>query len=173
MNCDCGALDCPNCNFHMNRRRYELPYEDPGQRRPWVPYHEYVARREAERLRVPGVFREDRARRAADVRAGVRFPRDARFQQERFRRIGAQQVLPMEERAERYREQVRARKDEWRAMHRRAKQIYAEEVEDPEGAFDEDFGHYGGRYEEFLGHQDADDVANLPVLDPKKVNFDE
>jgi len=173
MNCDCGALDCPYCNFHMNRRRYELPYQDPGQRRPWVPYHQWVAQREAERLRVPGVFREDRARRADDVRRGVRFPRDARFQQERFRRIGAQQVLPMEERAERYREQVRARKDEWRTMHRRAKEIHEEDVEDPDAAFDEEFGHYGGWYEDFRGPVEEDDVSNLPVLDPKEVKFED
>jgi len=169
----------------MNRRRYELPYEDPGQRRPWVPYHEYVARREAERLRVPGVFRNDRARRADDVRYGVRFPREARFQQERGRiirrRVQDRGPVTAEEAAEEYREQVRARKDKWRAMHRDARAIYAVGAHDPEGEFDVLHGDYGGRYEEFLGEEEEvehvkrvleeDDVAKLPVLDPKKVKI--
>jgi len=166
----------------MNRRRYELPYEDPGQRRPWVPYHEYIARREAERLRVPGVFRNDRARRADDVRYGVRFPREARFQQERMRRFGRNvEDLDAEQRAERYRGQVRDRKDKWRRMHRDAEAIYAVGAHDPEAEFDALHGDYGGRYEEFAPREEdpeeafkrvrEDDITSLPVIDPKKVKF--
>jgi len=170
----------------MNRRRYELPYEDPGQRRPWVPYHEYIARREAERLRVPGVFRNDRARRADDVRAGVRFPREARFQQERgrmLRRRMQEQDFDAEQRAEYYQRQVRDRKDKLRRMHRDADAIYAVGAHDPEAEFDALHGDWGGRYEEFVitGVEEEpeeafkrvreDDITSLPVIDPKKVKF--
>jgi len=169
----------------MNRRRYELPYEDAGQRRPWVPYHQWVAQREAERLRVPGVFRQDRARRAADVRAGVRFPREARFQQERGRIVQQRmQDMRAEDRALLYAQQVRDRKDKLRRMHRDAAALYAVGAHDPEADFDAVHGDWGGRYEEFIytGEEEEpedafkrlrqdDDVANLPVLDPKKVKF--
>jgi len=184
MNCDCGALDCPSCrSFHMERRRYELPYQDPGQRRPWVPYHEWLARREAERRRVPGVFRQDRARRAEDVRAGVRFPREARFQQERGGRARERMTQMSEEELElMYERQLQEKRDKWRRMHRDAARIY--DVDGPEERFDIIHGDYGGRYEEFVyqGQEEApeeafkrlredDDVADLPVLDPKKVKF--
>jgi len=172
----------------MNRRRYELPYEDPGQRRPWVPYHEYIARREAERLRVPGVFRNDRARRADDVRYGVRFPREARFQQERGRRVRQrmqEQDLDAQQRADYYQQQVRDRKDKLRRMHRDAEAIYAVGAHDPEAEFDALHGDWGGRYEEFVhtGVEEEpeeafkrmreDDITSLPVIDPKKVKFQE
>jgi len=168
----------------MNRRRYELPYEDPGQRRPWVPYHEYIARREAERLRVPGVFRNDRARRIDDVRAGVRMPREARFQQERGRRVRQrmqEQDFDAQERADYYQQQVRDRKDKLRRMHRDAGAIYAVGAHDPEAEFDALHGDWGGRYEEFVPREEdpeeafkrvrEDDIRSLPVIDPKKVKF--
>jgi len=166
----------------MNRRRYELPYEDPGQRRPWVPYHEYIARREAERLRVPGVFRNDRARRIDEVRAGVRMPREARFQQERGQRYRRFiQNWDAEDKAERYQRQVRDRKDKLRRMHRDAEAIYAVGAHDPEAEFDALHGDWGGRYEEFAPREEdpeeafkrvrEDDITSLPVIDPKKVKF--
>lgn len=170
----------------MNRRRYELPYEDAGQRRPWVPYRQWLAQREAERLRVPGVFRNDRARRMDEIRAGVRMPREARFQQERGRRYQREvRDLDAEERAERYQQQVQARRDKWRRMHRDAGALYAVGAHDPEAEFDALHGDYGGRYEEFVftGEEESpedafkrlreDDITSLPVIDPKKVKFAE
>jgi len=176
----------------MERRRYQLPYVDPGQRRPWVPYHEWLALREAERLRVPGVFRNERAQRARERREGVRFPRDAQFQQMRGRRARDEwAVLDAEEKAERYQEQVRDRRAKQRRMHRDAAYLYEnprfKNQEEEERAFDEAHGDYGGRYEEFLYLGDIEraeetakrlldepeiDVGDLPVIGGKRVKFE-
>jgi len=176
----------------MRGDRYRLPYEDPGQRRPWVPYAEWVARREAERLRVPGVARNDRVRYAQEVREGVRMPRDAEFQQMRGRRARdfEREADPVVRRNV-YRRRRQKTIDQYHQMHQMAGQLYdvglirgAYGVYPPqEDAFDRVFDNYAGRMEEFVyqGEEEPeeaykrlredDDVANLPVLDPKRVKI--
>jgi len=194
MNCDCGALDCPLCNFHMNERRYQLPYVDAGQRRPWVPYHQWVAQREAERMRVPGVLRNDRAFYAARNREFPVPRADMRRAQARARAAREREAEDPEVRREMYERNLAARRAKWRMMHKTARALY--DIPHPRGEeedlaykermgyhFDQLHGDYGGRMEEFVftGQEEdpseqferlrEDEIADLPVLDPKKVKF--
>lgn len=178
----------------MEQRRYRLPYEDPGQRRPWVPYHEWVARREAERIRVPGVLRNDRAYYAqrnreypvprAEMRRAQQRAQDARMDE---------QLMEEEARRENYRENLQRRRAKWRAMHAAAGDVYDVGAKrgmyrvhpTQEAAFDRMHGDYGGRFEEFIFTGDEeppeeavkrlleDDVHNLPVIDPKRIKLAE
>jgi len=180
----------------MNRRRYQLPYEDPGQRRPWVPYHQWVAQREAERMRVPGALRNDRAYYAEQNRLYPVPRAEMRRQQNRARDARQdEELLEPEVRREMYRRALEKRRAKWKVMHKTAQRLYdvprpRGEEEDPlyqvkmEEYFDAAHGDYGGRFEEFLyqGEEEEpaeafkrlredDEVANLPVIDPKKVKF--
>lgn len=168
---------------------------DPGNRRPWVPYRQWVRQQEAARLRVPGVFRNERARRAQELREGGRMPA-YRF------------AVPPPHRNPQHRAAYRAR---YRELNPKGKfQLRAGEVQEaidrrnllhhkyhgialmdkevyefPEDAWDEQLPNYGGRWEEFYYQGDReppeetfkrlreedDELANLPVLDPKKVKF--
>lgn len=176
--------------------KYRLPYKDPGQRKPWVPYHQWKAEREAERLRVPGVFRNDRARKARKTRQGVRMPEYSRimpayhrdpqnrrnYELERKEWVGARArgIEPglHPEVIEERRIDVANRNAVRQRMHTRAREIWEETGEvpdydyDPEALyeaeqiFDREFGNYAGRYEEY-----APKVEDVPV--EKKVRFEE
>jgi len=133
--------------FHMNRG-----YNDPGQRRPWVPYRQWVRQQEERRRRyLPGYRRNQRAREALEVREGVRFPMEAEFQQIRGRAARQRALeIPFEDRPEEYRRQVGRRREELRRMHRDARVYEEEDPEGAEGRWDDKYGAWGGRYEEFL-----------------------
>lgn len=150
-------------------------------RRPWVPYRQWLRQREAERLRVPGAFRNLRARHADERRAGVRMPPYARIRPPAHRdddfRRGYNQAARGLLRARRrgwadepadpreavlIANAVRDRNQVFRDLHRDAREIYEERQRG--GAFsmeeDEEFddlhGDYGGRYEEFLYQGDKE-----------------
>jgi len=173
-------------------RPYRLPYQDPGQRRPWVPYQQWLRERAAERLRVPGVFRNDRARRGRERRQGVRMPPYERIVPAPHRDREVRDIYNANARVvrgirraggvanvdrEAIREAVEARNERHHELHVDADFYQRWHPDDAEERWDERHGAYGGRYEEFLPEkreaEDEPDVEDLPVIGGKRVKFED
>jgi len=165
--------------------------DDPGRRRPWVPYRQWIRQQEDRQRRVPGYDRNRRARHQLEIREGVRMPgydrvvapfmRD-RDQREVYNRMAvntvrarrrgyADEPIPAEWLPEAVQRRRRAdhgrHQTAWEAVEYMRE--HPEDLDfDPEDVFDEREDTHAGRYEEYalpFGLRQVT-VEDLPVIEP-------